>query len=64
MGSPLITVPIINSIVYASYEFCKKLMHVKSEQGFTFSQALLAGMFAGLTNSAIVSPIELIKCRL
>ena len=36
MGSPIVTVPLINSIVYASYEFCKKLMHVTSEQGFTF----------------------------
>ena len=30
VGPPLITVPLINSIVFASYEFCKRLLGVKS----------------------------------
>ena len=64
MAPPFFTVPIINSIIFASYEFSKRLMHVKSEKDFTFNQAILAGMFAGFVNSAAVSPIELIKCRL
>ena len=37
MGPPLITVPLVNSIVYASYELCKKLMGVSSEKEFTFN---------------------------
>ena len=64
MGPPLFTVPLINSIIFASYEFSKRLMNVKSEKEFTFSQALLAGVFAGFVNSIVVSPIELVKCRL
>ena len=64
MGPPLITVPFINSIVYASFELCKNFMNVASEKEFTFYQALIAGMFAGLSNSVVVGPIELVKCRL
>ena len=28
MGSPLITIPVVNSIVFASYEFAKRMMGV------------------------------------
>ena len=34
---PLVTVPLINSIVFASYEFYKNLIGVKSDADFTFS---------------------------
>ena len=64
MGPPFVTVPLVNSIVFAAYEFCKLMMNVKSETEFTFQQSLYAGMFAGLVNSVVVSPMELIKCRL
>lgn len=36
LGPPFFTVPLINSIIFASYEFCKRLMNVKSEADFTF----------------------------
>ena len=29
MGSPLITIPLVNSIVFASYEFAKRMMGVQ-----------------------------------
>lgn len=64
IGPPLLTVPLINSIIFASYEFYKNLVGVKSEQDFTFSQSMQAGMFAGLVNSFVLSPIELVKCRM
>ena len=64
MGPPLVTVPLINSIIFASYEFYKKLVNVESESEFTFNQCMQAGMFAGLINSFVLSPIELVKCRL
>ena len=37
LGSPLLTVPLINSIIFAAYENYKNLVGVKSEQDFTFS---------------------------
>ena len=64
MGPPLVTVPLINSIIFASYEFYKKLVNVQSESDFTFNQCMQAGMFAGFVNSFVLSPIELVKCRL
>ena len=36
MGPPLVTVPLINSIVFASYEFSKRQLGVISEDDFTF----------------------------
>ncbi len=64
MGSPLFTVPLINSIVFASYELAKRMMGVQVGQESTFGQSMKAGMFAGFTNSFVLSPIELVKCRL
>lgn len=64
IGPPLVTVPLINSIIFASYEFYKNLIGVQCESAFTFSQSMQAGMFAGLVNSFVVSPIELVKCRM
>mmetsp|Transcript_11440 Transcript_11440/g.12990 ORF Transcript_11440/g.12990 Transcript_11440/m.12990 type:complete len:95 (+) Transcript_11440:256-540(+) len=48
----------------ASYEFCKRMLGVKNEDEFTFKQSLLSGMFAGFVNSFVISPVELVKCRL
>ena len=64
MGSPLVTVPLINSIVFSSFELAKRLMGVRIGEDSTFNINLIAGMFAGFTNSFVLSPIELIKCRL
>ena len=30
LGPPMVTVPFINSIIFASYEFCKRLLGVVS----------------------------------
>ncbi len=64
MGSPLFTVPLINSIVFASYEFAKRLQGIPVGKDGSFKQSLYAGMFAGFVNSFVLSPIELVKCRL
>ena len=64
MSAPLVTVPLINSIVFASYEFCKRQLGVVNQDDFTFQQSMISGMFAGLVNSFVLSPIELVKCRL
>lgn len=64
MGGPLVTVPLINSIVFASYEFAKRLMGISVGTDGNFKQSMAAGMFAGLVNSFVLSPIELVKCRL
>ena len=64
VGPPLVTVPLVNSIVFAAFEFSKRTMGVLPGHDFTVAQNVLAGCFAGFVNSFVVSPIELIKCRL
>lgn len=64
IGPPLITLPLVNSIVFASYEFSKSRMGVEPDQQFTVKQNMVAGCFAGFVNSFVVAPIELVKCRL
>ena len=64
MSAPLVTVPVVNSVIFAGYEFSKRAMGVRSEADFTFGQAICAGAFAGSLNCVIVGPIELVKCRL
>lgn len=61
---PLFFIPFINSIVFASYEFSKRQMGVRPGGDFTTAQAMTAGCFAGFVNSFVLSPIELVKCRL
>jgi hypothetical protein len=36
MGSPLFTIPLVNSIVFASYEFAKRMQGVKLGEECTF----------------------------
>lgn len=61
---PLMTLPLINSIVFSSYEFFKWLVGVRPGEEFTTGQAMMAGCFAGFVNSFLLSPIELVKVRL
>ena len=61
---PLVSFPTVNAIIFSSYEFCKRQIGVQPKQEMTTSQAIFCGCFAGFVNSFILSPIELIKCRL
>jgi solute carrier family 25 carnitine/acylcarnitine transporter 20/29 len=64
MSSPITMLPLVNAIMFTSYEYCKKRMGVKSEDELTFKQSLIAGAFAGLCNTPIVAASELVKCRM
>ena len=64
LSPPLSTIPLVNAIVMCSYEFCKRLLGVENEEIFTFKQSLASGIFAGLVNSFVISPVELVKWRL
>ncbi|MES1911344.1 MAG: hypothetical protein MHM6MM_003789 [Cercozoa sp. M6MM] len=64
MGSPLTTTPLINAVVFASYEHGKRLLKDGEDRRLTPSEVSLAGAYAGLINCLIVGPQELIKSRL
>lgn len=62
--SPFYTVPLINAIVFGAYGFCHRLMGQDIFSEFTMKQGLYAGAFAGLVNCIVLSPVELVKCRM
>jgi solute carrier family 25 carnitine/acylcarnitine transporter 20/29 len=82
MGGPLLTVPLLNAIVFATYEQglalfrrheLSKLQREHRGTGqpptmedveLSLGQYGAAGAWAGLVNTAIVGPVELIKSRL
>lgn len=62
---PLVSVPVINSIIFASYELTKKTLEIY--QGKEYSSLFdigVAGGVAGFFNTLIVTPIELVKCKI
>lgn len=61
MYYPLTTVPLVNAVVFGAYEFYKKMT---GKQELSFIDGIENGAFAGLVNTVIVSPVELIKCKM
>ena len=71
IGAPLISIPLINSIVFSSYELSKRFMLVVKDTSSLElyecrlpSADALCGAFAGVVNSLVVCPVELIKIKL
>lgn len=61
--SPLYSVPAINAVVFGAYETSRRYLMRGNETEMTIYQGMLAGSWAGLLNSLVVTPVELIKCR-
>lgn len=59
MYYPIITVPIVNAIVYGTYETYKKIM---KKDTLSMIDGIENGAFAGFVNSFVVGPVELVKC--
>lgn len=57
---PLYSVPVLNAVVFGAYS------HAHGVLGDThhITKGVVAGAYAGLANSVIVCPIELVKCRM
>ena len=62
MGFPLATVPLLNAIVFSTNELCKIYFGFHDENSLV--QGTITGSIAGLANSVIITPMELVKCRL
>lgn len=54
----------INAVVFGAYGFYHRMMGQDVFSEFSMSQGITAGAFAGLVNCVILSPVELIKCRM
>jgi solute carrier family 25 carnitine/acylcarnitine transporter 20/29 len=64
MSFPLYSVPLVNAIVFAIHELSKRTLGLKEENEMDMYQGILCGGIAGFANCIVVTPIELVKCRL
>ena len=71
IGAPLVSVPLINSIVFSSYELSKKFfsicLHKETLSVFERtpgSPVAVCGAVAGNINAVAVTPVELVKIKL
>jgi solute carrier family 25 (mitochondrial carnitine/acylcarnitine transporter), member 20/29 len=64
MSFPLCSVPLINAVVFSFHELAKKLFNLHNESEMSLYEGILCGAFAGWANCIIVTPVELVKCRL
>ena len=58
--SPLCSIPLINGIVFTAYAQCNYMLG--HETGLW--RGTISGAYAGLLNTVVVAPQELIKCRM
>lgn len=56
--------PAINAVVFMTFEFSRRLCGVEKIDDYTLKQILLCGGMAGLAESFMCTPVDLIKSRL
>ncbi|KAF7289409.1 hypothetical protein HMN09_01334200 [Mycena chlorophos] len=63
IASPLLTVALMNGLVFASYNFFLRLQCPGSTDNASLSQITLAGVGSGIVSAVVTTPTELIKIR-
>ena len=56
--------PVINAVVFATNEKTKRLFHLHNEEDMSLWEGVFCGGVAGFVNCCVVTPVELVKCRL
>ena len=64
MSFPLYSVPLVNAVVFSIHELSKRMLGFHEETEMNIYEGLLCGSIAGFVNCLVVTPIELVKCRL
>ncbi|KAJ1752951.1 hypothetical protein LPJ78_003631 [Coemansia sp. RSA 989] len=64
MASPLVGIAAVNSLLFWAYSYGKTLQTGSSDVTPTLGQIAVAGAGAGIVNSVLASPVELLKVRL
>ncbi|KAJ1968226.1 hypothetical protein H4R34_006299 [Dimargaris verticillata] len=64
MLAPLAGVSAVNAVLFAVYSRLKDAQRTHSNDPLTLFQIALAGAGAGIANTALISPVELLKIRL
>lgn len=62
MGFPIASVSFLNAIVFSTNEVSKIMLGYHNENSLL--EGTITGAIAGLINSVVVTPVELVKCRL
>eukprot|EP00475_Leptophrys_vorax_P026185 TRINITY_DN3679_c0_g1_i1.p1 TRINITY_DN3679_c0_g1~~TRINITY_DN3679_c0_g1_i1.p1 ORF type:complete len:517 (-),score=126.87 TRINITY_DN3679_c0_g1_i1:697-2247(-) len=68
MSGPLVTVPVVNAIIFGSYGIAKRWLQtpedLRANKDLTITQHMIAGAFGGFASAVVISPIELVKTQL
>jgi len=62
--SPLYNVPLIYAFYFGSFELGKCIQGIGLNDNITWYQSMVAGGFSGLLSTIVLTPIELVKCKL
>mmetsp|Transcript_12462 Transcript_12462/g.24716 ORF Transcript_12462/g.24716 Transcript_12462/m.24716 type:complete len:307 (-) Transcript_12462:485-1405(-) len=62
--SPLLGSMAENSVLFSSYGLASRMMHTGDAETMPFGKKLGAGAFSGFCVAAILTPVELIKCKM
>jgi hypothetical protein len=65
LASPMLTVPLVNAVVFGVYGHAKSTLQARHpDRPLSTVETCTAGAWAGLVNTAVVTPVELLKCRM
>ena len=63
MSFPLYSTPLLNSLVFSCNELTKKAFDLNDHE-MSFSEGFISGAVTGVFSCIVVTPVELVKCRL
>ncbi|KAI8381093.1 mitochondrial carrier [Radiomyces spectabilis] len=64
MASPLVGIGAVNALLFAANSRIKKAMQTHPDDPLSIGQIALAGAGAGIVNSVLASPVELLKIKM
>lgn len=60
ISSPLTSIPVVNAVVFGAYGQANSMFSIES----SFWKGVISGSYAGLVNTLVVTPVELIKVKM
>jgi len=64
LASPLVGAMAENAVLFFSYGIAKSLLKGEEEDELPLKKVALAGSFSGVAVSTVLTPVELLKCRM
>ena len=60
ISSPLTSVPVVNAVVFGAYAQANSMFEIES----SLWKGIISGSYAGLVNTIVVTPVELVKIKM